>query len=81
MVGYFSQIFRSFPDYAPTIDLMMAKNDLVMVYLTWRGTNTGEPFLGVEPTGTQVVTKPVTFFASETEELSNTGMWSIARVC
>ncbi len=57
MVGYFSQIFQSFPDYAPNIDLMMAEDDLVMVYLTWKGTHTGEPFLGVASSGTPVVTK------------------------
>jgi predicted SnoaL-like aldol condensation-catalyzing enzyme len=57
MVKYFTQIFKSFPDYTPQIDLMMAENDLVMVYLTWTGTHTGEPFLGAPAKGEKVVTK------------------------
>jgi predicted SnoaL-like aldol condensation-catalyzing enzyme len=57
MVKYFSQIFKSFPDYKPEIDLIIAEGDLVMVYLTWKGTHTGEPFLEVPAQGVEVVTK------------------------
>ena len=62
MTGYFAEIFAAFPDYTPTIDLIVGEDDLVSVFLTWRGTHTGEAFEGVEATGAEVVTKTADVF-------------------
>jgi hypothetical protein len=40
----------AFPDFQTTVDMIIAENDLVMVYGPASGTNTG-PFLGKPPTG------------------------------
>ncbi len=43
----------SFPDFQSTVDIVVAENDLVMVYGTLTGTNTGE-FMGNPATGKKV---------------------------
>jgi len=44
---------EAFPDFQTTVDMIIAENDLVMVYGPASGTNTG-PFLGKPPTGKKV---------------------------
>jgi predicted ester cyclase len=41
---------NAFPDFETTVEMIVAENDLVMVYGPASGTNTG-PFLGKQPTG------------------------------
>ena len=43
----------SFPDFAGTVDDVVAEGDRVAARVTWRGTHRGD-FLGVSPTNTQV---------------------------
>ncbi len=62
MRGYFAPMFAAFPDYAPTIDLIVAGDDLVSVHLTWRGTHTGAPYEGVQPTGAEVIVRTADVF-------------------
>jgi predicted ester cyclase len=42
---------RSFPDHAVRIDKLVAENDLVTGLCTITGTHTGEPFMGIAPSG------------------------------
>ena len=46
-------IHRAFPDVRVSIDDAVAEGDTVAQRLTFRGTNEG-PFMGIEPTGTEV---------------------------
>jgi steroid delta-isomerase-like uncharacterized protein len=49
----------SFPDFHATIEDLIAEGDKVAARMTFRGTHTGEPFMGIPPGG-----KPFTFSAT-----------------
>jgi predicted ester cyclase len=53
-VEWWSQVRSAFPDMVFTVDLLIEHGDLVVSNWTVRGTFTGEPFYGVEPTGEPV---------------------------
>jgi steroid delta-isomerase-like uncharacterized protein len=46
----FNMLHTGFPDLSVTVEQIMAQDDRVMFYMTWRGTHTGE-FMGIPPTG------------------------------
>jgi len=48
---------RSFPDVAITVEDLVVEGDRVVLRYTERGTLSGRPFLGIEPTG-QAYAKP-----------------------
>ena len=45
---------QGIPDLRPDIHQVMADGDRVVTFIRWEGTHTG-PFLGVAPTGKQVI--------------------------
>jgi steroid delta-isomerase-like uncharacterized protein len=56
-----SGFFTGFPDLQTTIEDLIAEGDKVAVRQTWRGTHTGN-FLGIPPTGKQVVFTSTEFY-------------------
>ncbi len=56
-----SGFFTAFPDLQTTIEDLIAEGDKVAVRQTWRGTHTGN-FLGIPPTGKQVVFTSTEFY-------------------
>ena len=56
-----SGFFTAFPDLQTTIEDLIAEGDKVAVRQTWRGTHTGD-FLGIPPTGKQVVFSSTEFY-------------------
>lgn len=56
-----SAFFTAFPDLQTTIEDLIAEGDKVAVRQTWRGTHTGN-FLGIPPTGKQVVFTSTEFY-------------------
>jgi predicted ester cyclase len=53
-VEWWHEVRSAFPDYAFTVDLLIESDDLVVSNWTVRGTHTGTPFYGVEPSGEPV---------------------------
>lgn len=51
---FLADMFTAFPDLEWTIEQMVAEDDLVMSWGTWRGTHQGS-FLGIPPTGRQLI--------------------------
>lgn len=51
--GFFDGLFEGFPDLEPTVDHLLAEDDRVVAFLTWRGTHDGE-FMDVGPTGAEI---------------------------
>ncbi|MDQ3253362.1 MAG: ester cyclase [Acidobacteriota bacterium] len=50
--------FAAFPDYRWTTEEQIAEGDKVVTRFTWRGTHQGN-FMGIPPTGRQVIVKGV----------------------
>ena len=53
-VQWWKEVRASFPDFAFTVDLLIEQDDLVVSNWSVKGTHTGAPFNGVEPTGRPV---------------------------
>jgi steroid delta-isomerase-like uncharacterized protein len=53
ITAMFNEMFTAFPDLHATIEFMVAEGDMVVVYLTVTGTNTG-PFSNMPPTNKSV---------------------------
>ena len=49
----FTMLRSAFPDFKATIEHLIAEGDLVVVSMTWRGTQKGE-FMGMPPTGKSI---------------------------
>lgn len=49
----FTMLRSAFPDFRATIEHLIAEGDLVVVSMTWRGTQKGE-FMGMPPTGKSI---------------------------
>lgn len=58
---FFGILFTAFPDWAATIDHIVAEGDMLMTFITWRGTHTGE-FMGRAATGKQVTVRTADLF-------------------
>ncbi len=54
-VKWWASARAAFPDMVFTVDLLIEHGDLVVSNWTVRGTHTGAPFYGVEPSGAPVV--------------------------
>jgi predicted ester cyclase len=52
-IGWFSYMWRAFPDFSVTIKLQIAEGDMVATLKTFSGTHQGE-FMGIAPTGRHV---------------------------
>lgn len=53
-VDWWENVRSAFPDYAFTVELLIEQGDLVVSNWSVRGTHTGTPFYGVEPSGAAV---------------------------
>ena len=53
-VVWWRDVHAAFPDMAFTVDLLIESGDLIVSNWTVRGTHTGTPFNGVEPSGRPV---------------------------
>jgi steroid delta-isomerase-like uncharacterized protein len=52
-IGWFSYMWKAFPDFSVSIKLQIAEGDMVATLKTFSGTHEGE-FMGVPPTGKHV---------------------------
>ena len=68
--------FSAIPDVFPSINQMLAEDDLVWVYNTISGTHTGEGFLGLPPTGNKIKYDVVDMFRLRDGKLSE--HWDVA---
>ncbi len=49
----FNMLHSAFPDFRATIERMIAEGDMVVVHMTWTGTQEGE-FMGIPPSGRRI---------------------------
>ena len=49
----FTMLRSAFPDFKATIEHLIAEGDMVVLHMTWTGTQKGE-FMGVPPTGKSI---------------------------
>ena len=54
----FNMLFSAFPDFQTTVEHMVAEGDLVVLHMTWTGTQQGE-FMGIPPTGKSMSMKVI----------------------
>jgi steroid delta-isomerase-like uncharacterized protein len=60
--AYVETVRAAFPDWHNEIDELLEIGDRVVARLTWTGTHTGGPLMGVEPAGTRVSYVGAAFF-------------------
>ncbi len=63
--GFFSEMFAAFPDFAFTVERVVADGDAVAVKWHARATFSGGRFQGIEPTGARVLIRGCDFFEIE----------------
>jgi steroid delta-isomerase-like uncharacterized protein len=60
--SYFADLFAAFPDFHIEIDRIAGEDETVFVKWRATGTFTGQPFLGVDPTGKQIEVEGIDCF-------------------
>ena len=71
---FFAFMFSAFPDMHFAIQQQLAEGDRVMTYKTFYGTHQGD-FMGIPPTGKQVVFDNIDIFAVKDGQL--TAHWTV----
>ena len=61
---FFASYFEAFPDFTITVDHVYTDGDVVVAFVTWRGTHSA-PFFGVPPSGREVTIRTADLFRVE----------------
>ena len=77
---FFTNTFKSIPDFGYTIKRIVAEGDYVMLYARTTGTHTGGPWINHPPTEIRSISMRLISSAFRTGKLPNTGMWQIPSI-
>jgi predicted SnoaL-like aldol condensation-catalyzing enzyme len=74
--AFFTNTFKSIPDFGYTIKRIVSEGDYAMLYATTSGTHTGGPWLNHAPTGNKIKIDAVDIFRFQDGKIAE--HWDVA---